>query len=117
MLHCLFLTSIFAADPPVLELYANRLVPLKSPPPIFADHPHWVEPIGDAPRFEASPLIKDAKGDLAVRAWRFSYNARGIIEIPNQLEAARTAIVVVHPWGIDDGQGWNTPEPAGVAMF
>src|SRR5262249_46726171 len=25
--------------------------------------------------------------------------------------------VVVHPWGIDDGQGWKQPEPAGVALF
>jgi len=24
---------------------------------------------------------------------------------------------MVHPWGIDDGQGWTTPEPAGVADF
>jgi hypothetical protein len=24
---------------------------------------------------------------------------------------------MVHPWGIDDGQGWRTPEPAGVADF
>ncbi len=24
---------------------------------------------------------------------------------------------MVHPWGIDDGQGWNTPEPAGVCDF
>jgi nicotinamidase-related amidase len=23
----------------------------------------------------------------------------------------------VHPWGIDDGQGWRTPEPAGAADF
>jgi hypothetical protein len=52
-----------------------------------------------------------------VRAWRFSYNARGIIEMPNRLRAAHTAIIMVHPWGIDDGQGWNTPEPAGVADF
>ena len=26
-------------------------------------------------------------------------------------------MIVVHPWGIDDGQGWKTPEPAGVADF
>ena len=51
-----------------------------------------------------------------VRAWRFSYNARGIIEVPNRLRADRTAVIVVHPWGIDDGQGWRTPEPAGVAF-
>ena len=24
---------------------------------------------------------------------------------------------MVHPWGTDDGQGWNTPEPAGAADF
>ena len=24
---------------------------------------------------------------------------------------------MVHPWGIDDGQGWDTPEPAGVCDF
>ena len=52
-----------------------------------------------------------------MRAWRFSYNARGIIEMPNRLRAAETAVIMVHPWGIDDGQGWQTPEPAGVADF
>jgi len=68
-------------------------------------------------RFEAPPLVQDADADLSVRAWRFSYNARGIIEIPNQLRAAETAVIVVHPWGIDDEQGWTTPEPAGIADF
>jgi nicotinamidase-related amidase len=24
---------------------------------------------------------------------------------------------MVHPWGVDDGQGWRTPEPAGAADF
>ena len=61
-------------------------------------------------------MIDDAGADLDVRAWRFSYNARGIIEVPNRLRADRTAVIVVHPWGIDDGQGWRTPEPAGVAF-
>src|SRR5919204_7023362 len=37
--------------------------------------------------------------------------------MPNHLRASRTAIIMVHPWGIDDGQGWDTPEPAGVADF
>jgi nicotinamidase-related amidase len=62
-------------------------------------------------------LVDDGDGDLSVRAWRFSYNARGIIEMPNRLRAAATAVIVVHPWGIDDGQGWRTPEPAGVCDF
>ena len=61
-------------------------------------------------------MIDDPGADLEVRAWRFSYNARGIIEVPNRLRADRTAVIVVHPWGIDDGQGWRTPEPAGVAF-
>ena len=33
------------------------------------------------------------------------------------MRADKTAVIVVHPWGVDDGQGWNTPEPAGVADF
>jgi hypothetical protein len=67
--------------------------------------------------YEAPPLVVDENADLEVRAWRWSYNARGIIEIPNRLRAYDMALVVVHPWGIDDGQGWSTPEPAGAADF
>ena len=37
--------------------------------------------------------------------------------MPNHLKAANTAVILVHPWGTDDGQGWNTPEPAGAADF
>lgn len=37
--------------------------------------------------------------------------------MPNHLRASETAVIMVHPWGIDDGQGWATPEPAGVADF
>jgi hypothetical protein len=84
--------------------------------PILADFPEFIEPIRETARFEAPPLVVDRGADLAVRAWRFSYNARGIVEGPNMLRADRTAVIVVHPWGIDDGQGWRTPEPAGVAF-
>jgi hypothetical protein len=68
-------------------------------------------------RFEAPALVDDQAADLHVRAWRFSYNARGIIEMPNHLRVRETAVITVHPWGIDDGQGWRTPEPAGVCDF
>src|SRR5262249_17384342 len=98
------------------RVYENRLTPIANPKPILADYPQFVEPICETARFEAPRLVDDASADLDVRAWRFSYNARGIIEVPNRLRPARTAIIVVHPWGIDDGQGWNTPEPAGVAF-
>lgn len=97
--------------------YLNRLSRLQNPQPLLADHPTWVEPIRETNRWEAPALVQDPGGTLHVRAWRWSYNARGIIEIPNQLQASHTAIILVHPWGIDDGQGWNTPEPAGVADF
>src|SRR5262249_60257194 len=90
--------------------YQNRLTPIKDATPLLADHPEFVEPIEELTRFEAPMLVDDAEADLDVRAWRFSYNARGIIEMPNRLKAADTAIIVVHPWGIDDGQGWRTPE-------
>jgi Isochorismatase family len=100
------------------RVYENRLKPIANPEarPILADYPQFVEPVREVARFEAPTLGNDPGADLEVRAWRFSYNARGIIEIPNRLRADRTAIIVVHPWGIDDGQGWRTPEPAGVAF-
>ena len=97
--------------------YTNQLTPIKKPKPLLADHPEWVEPIRETNRWEAPAIVNDADADLHVRAWRWSYNARGIIEMPNHLRASQTVIVMVHPWGIDDGQGWNTPEPAGVADF
>ena len=97
--------------------YENRLTAIKKPKPLLADFPEWVEPIRETNRFEAPILVDDKDADLSVRAWRFSYNARGIVEMPNKLRAKDTAVIMVHPWGIDDGQGWNTPEPAGVADF
>ena len=99
------------------RVYENRLTPLRDPKPILAEHPEFVEPIREAARFEAPTLVRDEGADLDVRAWRFSYNARGIIEIPNRLRADSTALITVHPWGIDDGQGWKTPEPNGVCDF
>jgi hypothetical protein len=97
--------------------YRNTLTPIADPRPILADHPEFVAPVEETARFEAPLLVNDEAADLLVRAWRFSYNARGIIEMPNRLKAANTAIIMVHPWGIDDGQGWRTPEPAGVCDF
>lgn len=97
--------------------YENRLTRLRDPKPLLADHPEYVEPVRELNRYEAPTLVDDPGADLSVRAWRFSYNARGIIEMPNRLRARDTAVIMVHPWGIDDGQGWRTPEPAGVADF
>ena len=97
--------------------YENNLRLLENPEPIMGDYPHFVAPVVEIRRYEAPLLVNDKDADIDVRAWRFSYNARGIIEIPNKLNASKTAVIVVHPWGIDDAQGWRTPEPAGVADF
>ncbi len=109
-------TTAMAGDAGPSRSYENRLTPIRDAKPILADYPEFVEPIRETARFEAPVLIDDPGADLDVRAWRFSYNARGIIEVPNRLRADRTAVIVVHPWGIDDGQGWTSPEPAGVAF-
>lgn len=113
--------AIFAtsapADEPGARVYENRLTLLENPQPLLADFPEFVEPVRELRRFEAPLLVNDEGADLAVRAWRFSYNARGIIEMPSRLRTSQTAVIMVHPWGIDDGQGWRTPEPAGVADF
>jgi hypothetical protein len=105
-----------ASDESATRVYENRLKPIAHPGPLLADFPQFVEPVRETARFEAPLLIDDPGADLDVRAWRFSYNARGIIEVPNRLRADRTAVIVVHPWAIDDGQGWRTPEPAGVVF-
>lgn len=99
------------------RVYANKLTRLDKPGPLLADHPEFVAPIRELVRYEAPAIVDEPGADLHVRAWRFSYNARGIIEMPNHLLAKHTAVIMVHPWGIDDGQGWQTPEPAGVCDF
>lgn len=99
------------------RVYENRLTPIRDPGPLLGDHPEFVEPVRETRRFEAPALVDDPGADLEVRAWRFCYNARGIIEMPNRLRAADTAVIMVHPWGVDDGSGWRTPEPAGVVDF
>jgi nicotinamidase-related amidase len=96
--------------------YDNRLTPITNPAPLLADQPDFVEPLHETKRFEAAAVVDEPGADLSVRAWRFSYNARGIVEFPNRIQARHTAIVVVHPWGIDDANGWKSPEPAGVAL-
>jgi nicotinamidase-related amidase len=109
--------SSTAAAPEKTRAYNNRLTPIENAKPLLADYPEFVQPVAELRRFEAQPLIEEEGANLEVRAWRFSYNARGIIEMPNRIRADRTAVIMVHPWGIDDGQGWTTPEPAGVADF
>lgn len=97
--------------------FENRLQRIADPQPLLADYPEFVEPVRELTRYQAPVLVDDKHADLDVRAWRFSYNARGIIEMPNRLRAADTAVIMVHPWGIDDGQGWQTPDPAGACDF
>jgi nicotinamidase-related amidase len=113
----IFFSAVSAAEKPSPRVYENRLTRLENPEPILADYPRWIEPIKEIGRFEGPVLVNDGGADLHVRAWRFSYNARGIIEMPNRLRADKTAVIMVHPWGVDDGQGWNTPEPNGAADF
>ena len=115
---CLLLMAVGPGySQPGSRVYENKLTRLKDPKPLLADHPDFVAPVTEPVRYEAPTLVDDTHGDLDVRAWRFSYNARGIIEMPNRLKAAETAVIMVHPWGIDDGQGWRTPEPAGACDF
>ena len=97
--------------------YDNTLERIENPPPLLADYPEFVEPLSCDARYLAPPVASDEGGKLLVRSWRYWYNARGIVEMENRLDAKATAIVNVHPWGVDDGHGLRTPEPAGCAFF
>jgi len=99
------------------RLYENRLQRITNPKPLLADFPEFFQPILEQAHFEAPAVVADEGADLHVRSWRFSYNARGIIEMPNHLLARDTAVIMVHPWAIDDSWGWKSPQPAGVADF
>jgi len=105
------------ASAPNAGRYTLKLTPAGDPPPILADYPQFVEPVRETRSFRAEPLIQEPGADLEVLGWRYSYHARGIVLVPNSLRADRTAIIVVHPWGVDDAWGWATPAPAGVAFF
>jgi len=98
-------------------IYSNRLEKLQDPPPLLADYPDFLQPPQCDDRYLAPPVVEEPDGDLLVRAWRWWYNARGIVEMECRLQAGATALVMVHPWGIDDGVGLRTPEPAGLAFF
>ena len=116
----LFVSGVASAEEPAKpqpRVYRNTLTRIENPKPLLNDFPEFVQPINEEARYEAPILVDEPGGKLEVRAWRFSYNARGIIEMPNRLSAQHTAVIMVHPWGIDDGQGWATPEPAGVCDF
>src|SRR4051812_45574314 len=84
------LTPAQAQDKANVRVYENRLTPIKDAAPLLADYAEYVEPIKTGPRFEAPRLVDDADADLDVRAWRFSYNARGIVEVPNRLKGKAT---------------------------
>jgi hypothetical protein len=96
--------------------YSLRLKRIRRPRPLLADYPQYLEPLKTENRFESPPLVNDRNGRLQLRSWRYWYNARGIVEMENRLDPRATAIVMVHPWGIDDGVGLKTSEPAGVAF-
>lgn len=100
-----------------VRVYQNQLTRIANPKPLLSDYPAFFEPIIEQTHFEAPAIVQDENADISVRAWRFSYNARGIIEMPNSLRATETAVIMVHPWAIDDSWGWKSPEPCGVADF
>jgi Isochorismatase family len=111
------LTAYSDADEPTTQTYSNQLRRIENPKPLLGDYPEFFEPIREEAHFEAPAIVNDEGANLDVRAWRFSYNARGIIEMPNHLLAAETAVIMVHPWAIDDEWGWKSPQPNGVADF
>ncbi|MFC1606684.1 hypothetical protein ACFL47_01835 [Candidatus Latescibacterota bacterium] len=96
-------------------IYSNTLVEADDPLPILADHAEFVEPLDHEKRFLAPPVIDDDGGTLEVRSWRYWYNARGIIEMLNRLDADATAIINLMAWGVDDG-GDISSEQAGIVL-
>lgn len=104
------------ADPPESRNYRHALSPIENPRPILADYPEYVAPLTTVPRLRAPRLIDDPEAEIELDAWRFSYNLKAVVELPCRLSLKHTAVLVVHPWALDDGQGLRTPDPAGVGF-
>jgi len=116
---CLACLAWLAADPA-----AAQCTPIVAPDTILGDWPAsdvdwtlYVEPIapGEFARFTGPPLVDTTGGDLFVRAWNYTASVPGlgvpgIVESRNVLRSDETALILVHPWGIEDGQGWGYPQ-------
>ena len=81
------------------------------------DWTRHIRPIGkkEFARFRGPALVKDPNGNLMVHAWKFmpevpSHAGGGIVESRNRLKSQETALIIVHPWGLEDGQGWKGPQ-------
>lgn len=85
---------------------------ITNPDAIFDDNPDYISPIlpNEFRRYLESPIVENAGGDISLRAWRFSPMVGGLAESYNVLASEKTALIVVHPWGIEDGQGWDFPQ-------
>ena len=107
-------------DPPV-----TTYTPIANPGAILNDWPtnsqvdwtQYIEPItaGEFNRFKGPALVNDPEGDMSVRAWNYMPNVpeqggAGIVESVNIIDSRKTAVILVHPWGIEDGQGWEGPQ-------
>jgi hypothetical protein len=107
-----------------VHIAVAQCTPVADPDTILGDWPTsdvdwtlYVEPIepGDFQRFVGPPLVDTPGGDLLVRAWNYmpsvpGYGSPGIVESHNVLRSDQTALILVHPWGIEDGQGWGYPQ-------
>jgi hypothetical protein len=103
---------------------AGQCTPITSPDTILGDWPacdvdwaQFVQPIepGEFERYVGPALVDTPGGDLIVRAWKYvpdvpDFGSPGIVESYNVLRSDRTALILVHPWGIEDGQGWGYPQ-------
>ncbi len=97
-------------------VYDNTLKKIPATPLLVGDK-RFISSINPQNRFECQMLINDPDAHIAIRAWRYSYNARGVIEMDNNLNGNKTVVLVLHPSGIDDKNGLHTVKPNGVTYF
>ena len=81
------------------------------------DWTEYYEPIppGEFNRFQGPAAVNTPGGKMTVRAWRYmaevpDHGVPGIVESVNVLDTEKTAVILVHPWGLEDGQGWAGPQ-------
>ncbi len=98
--------------------YDNRIKKIKAPSPLLKGNQSMISTVYNSEeRYEGNPLIYNKGADIVVRAWRYSHRVRGIIELNNYIDSEKTAVIIVHPWGVDDDNLLNTSEPCGATFM
>jgi len=97
--------------------YNNQLIDIPIPDDFLEDYQEYIDLFPSLNAALGQPLVVNQSPSLEIMSWRSSYNFRGIILIPQYFNRECTAVIVMHPWSVnEEAWGLKVPEPHGVCF-